>query len=132
MCVQLEMLSIGADDDRSEPIRSQYLCTSRGQRCHDQGTGMAVAVAETHRHQRNTWPHRVEELAAAARGASMMSNLQDVGVERVPISSKQPVLLRPFGVAHEQESHPPNADQNDGAREIRIVEASSPRRVRAE
>src|SRR5207237_2224572 len=89
---------VRADDNRAEAIRPQYLCTASGERRHHCGAWMAIAVSNADRHQCDTWPYRVEELRAAARRATVMTDLEHVRPERIAIACNKPVLLGSFRI----------------------------------
>jgi len=93
---------------------------------------MAIAVSNADRHQCDTWPYRVEELRAAARRATVMTDLEHVRPERIAIACNKPVLLGSFRITDEEKTHNPNANEDDRTREIGIGEPCRPSRIRPE
>jgi hypothetical protein len=82
---------------------------------------MTVHVARAYGNYREGRPDRVQESIAAASGAAMVANLEDVGTQRVTVAREQPILLFYLGVADEKKSHGAIAYQRNGARQVGIL-----------
>ena len=87
---------------------------------------------DSHGDDRRARTNRGDEGVAAARRASVMTDLEDVGVKTVGGVCEQPILLRFFRVADKEESHRAVAHQGDRAGEVGIVKRNRPRRIRCE
>src|SRR4051812_44028419 len=76
--------------------------------------------------------HRSEKLIAATGRAAVMTDLQYVGVQVVPIVSEEPIFFAPLRISDKQKTHHSITHQSDCAGEVRILETDGPRRVRRE
>src|SRR5438477_11494532 len=73
-----------------------------------------------------------EKFVGAARGASVMANLENIGVKLISRVIEQPILFGGFGVANEKKPHRSITNERDRTRKIGIGQRCGPHRIGSE
>ena len=110
------MTAVGVNDDRSDSIGSQDPRSDPPQ-CRDNvNTRMSVEIAGANRDQRERRVDSLEKSVTAARGAAMVSNLQNICVKIAPRVIEQPLFLGRFRITNEQKARRPVLNEGNRTR----------------
>lgn len=109
-------MTICPSDDRAQSIRAKYLRTTRRQIMHDRRRWKMIHVPFTDGHECKTRAHRIEKCCRTAGSTSVVTNLQNIGMQIRSCVFEQPFFFRPFCVAHEQHSDLANTHKCDHTR----------------
>jgi hypothetical protein len=122
----LDVRAIGSHYHSSGFVGADHLGAKLGQGTQDIDTWMSVLVPGADRNDRNIGVNRGQKCIAGAGRAPVMPNLQNIGVQLIPMPIEEPVLLCPLGVSNKQKAHQPETGNGHSACEIRILQSNGP------
>jgi len=122
----LDARAVGAHYHSTGLVGAEHFGANSRQGAQHVDTRMPILITGADRNDRNVWMNSSQKCIAAAGGAAVMTDFQNIGAQLIPMLVEQPVFFGAFRISHKQKAHHSEAGNGDSARQIGIFQPDSP------